>query len=239
MFFVEDDLTGVGVGVAFYLIYTLVVAGIGIAQYVLQSLGFYTIAKRRGIKHPGLSWVPVLNVWILGSISDQYQYVAKGQVKNKRKAMLTLSILSIVGAVVVIAQCIAMTVKTVGYSTGYGYEDVEEGFVMGMLGILAGIGFVSLVLIGVSIALAILEYIALYDLYGSCDPQNKVLYLVLSILFSVTMPVFVFVCRNKDEGMPPRRPTANAYIPQQPDQQAPWHPVQDAPAQDPWEDPKP
>ena len=46
-------------------------------QYVFQSLSLYAIARRRGIAHPGLAWVPVAYSWILGSISDQYQYVVR------------------------------------------------------------------------------------------------------------------------------------------------------------------
>ena len=46
---------------------------------------------------------------------------------------------------------------------------------------------------------------ALYDVYRSMDPSNSVLFLVLSILFGVTEPFFLFFNRNKDLGMPPRR----------------------------------
>ena len=64
---------------------------VGIASYVLTSLALYTLASRRGIRKAWLSWVPVLNVWIVGSLSDQYRYVVKGQVKSKRKILLTLN----------------------------------------------------------------------------------------------------------------------------------------------------
>ena len=76
----------------FYGIYMLAVSGFGIAAYVLRSLGFYTIAKRRGINHPWMSWVPVLDLWVLGCISDQYRYVVKGQNAKKRKWLLGLNI---------------------------------------------------------------------------------------------------------------------------------------------------
>ena len=55
----------------FYLLCIFAAWGIGIGAYVLWSLGVYTIAKRRGIRKPWLSWIPVGNLWILGSISDQ------------------------------------------------------------------------------------------------------------------------------------------------------------------------
>ena len=56
------------------------------------------------------------------------------------------------------------------------------------------------------IVAAVFRYIALYDLYQSCEPGNAVLYLLFSILLNVTLPFFVFACRDSDEGMPARQP---------------------------------
>jgi hypothetical protein len=41
----------------------------------------------------------------------------------------------------------------------------------------------------------------MYDLYCSCDPDSSVLYLGLSILVNIG-PIFYFIFRNKDLGMP-------------------------------------
>ena len=68
---------------------------ISLAAYVFSSLAIYTIAQRRGIRHAWMAWIPMLNVWILGSISDQYRYVVKGQIKSKRKVLLALNILNV------------------------------------------------------------------------------------------------------------------------------------------------
>ena len=67
------ESVGVAVFVIVYLVILLVALGFGMVWYVLQSLGLYTIAERRGIRNPWLAWVPVANMWVLGSISDQYQ----------------------------------------------------------------------------------------------------------------------------------------------------------------------
>ena len=182
---------------------------IHIAAYILTSLALYTMATRRGINHPWLSWVPVLNIWIIGSLSDQYRYVVRGQYKSKRKVLLTLNIISavIVSIIAVLAIDIVAEVVT---DTMFGMYDDETwedllGPILGMVGL-------SLPLAGVQIAAAILRYMALYDVYTSCDPQYNVLFLVLSILFGVTEPFFLFFSRNKDLGMPPRR-EAPEYIP--------------------------
>ena len=55
------------------------------------------------------------------------------------------------------------------------------------------------------------RYFAYYDYYASCRPDLKVVFLVLSILFPVTLPFFVFACRKHDLGME-ERPKTEASI---------------------------
>ena len=49
-----------------------------------------------------------------------------------------------------------------------------------------------------TIVAAVLIYIALYRLYKLYDPKHAVLFLVLSIIFAVTQPFFIFAIRNKE-----------------------------------------
>ena len=60
----------VGAVAGVLIVAAILIVLINIVLYVIKSLGLYTIAKRRGIHHPGLAWVPIANTWILGSISD-------------------------------------------------------------------------------------------------------------------------------------------------------------------------
>ena len=91
----------------------------------------------------------------------------------------------------------------------------------GMAGDAAMVLAVALMLIaylgmlGLAIAITVFCYIAYYDLFRSCKPGNAVLFLVLSIIFNVTLAFFVFACSKSDEGMPERRPRDPA--PQIPD----------------------
>ncbi|MEI3416017.1 MAG: hypothetical protein V8Q43_00305 [Christensenellaceae bacterium] len=58
-------------------------------------------------------------------------------------------------------------------------------------------------LIALGIILTVFTYITYYKVYRSCSPDNAVLFLVLSILFSFLTPFFLFACRNKDDGLAP------------------------------------
>lgn len=191
--FGEDIFAGamggtiLGVFVIVYLLVIFFALIFSVASYVLHSMGLYTIAERRGLRHKWLAWLPVGNVWLLGSVSDQYQYVAKGKVTNRRKIMLALSIAGI-------AVYIGWLIGIIGSAIA-GYVGAA---VLGM-----ALGW--LLFVGVMITLSVFQFIAYYDLYRSCQPSNAVLYLVLSIIFSVTVPFFVFFIRNKELGMPPRK----------------------------------
>lgn len=164
-----------------------------IAMYVLTALSLYTIAQRRGIRKAWLAWVPVLNCWILGSLSDQYRYVVRGQVKHKRKILLILNLVKAVLGTTLVSMA-AVVIWTM-FTNAAGFF---MGSVLSLLGLLLPLGIVG-------IAYCIIYYMALYDLYTSLDPENNVLFLVLSIFFSVTKPFFLFFSREKDNGMPPRR----------------------------------
>ena len=175
---------------------------LSIAAYVLTALALYTLAQRRGLNRPWLAWIPVVNCWLLGSLSDQYRYVVKGEIKSKRKVLLVLNILSTVIGMAMIGICVAMVIGLAG-DVVHGAN--EEAIIRTAMGSVIGILGLCLPLAGIAIAYAVIRYMALYDVYRSMDPSNCVLFTVLSILVSITEPFFLFFNRNKDLGMPPRR----------------------------------
>lgn len=199
---------------ALALIFQLILSPlISIALYVLSAMGLYTIARRRGLHQPWLAWIPVANIWLLGSLSDQYQYVVNGRIKSKRKVLLVLNILSAVLKIVLVTLAASAVFQLfMGVAGGYREEHLVSSAlssVLGMVGLL-------LPLLGVSIGCMVVRYMALYDVFKSLDPANAVMFLVLSILFRVTEPFFLCFNRNKDLGMPARRPEPAAYVPPEP-----------------------
>ena len=200
-----------------------------IAMYVLQALGFYTIAKRRGIRHAWLAWVPFGSAWILGCISDDYKSRCTGKKQSLRIALLVLAIAVAVFMVATVATSISMllhvlTVDEViefgtavsGYATDL-YAPTEEELVQRMTEILDArltdakletvlssamtCLAVSVVLMGVAIAMIVIECICMFNLFESCDPANKLVFFLVGMFVGI-WGVFVFVVRNKDLGMP-------------------------------------
>lgn len=190
---------------------------VSIATYVLTAISLYTIAKRRGLHNPWLAWIPVANVWLIGSISDQYRYVTRRQTKSKRKWLLALRIAAIVLAIVMLVMSVSVIFKAI--SSAYYYD--EEEILSEILRLAISMLALLVPLLAVSVAEKVLRYMAMYDIYKSLDPANCTLYLVLSIVFSITEPFFLIFNRNKDLGMPPRRPEPTSYVPPAPEYQPP------------------
>ena len=197
-----DSEAGMVAYILFYAVYMLFAGGFSVMLYVFRSLGIYTIAKRRALNNPWFAWIPVVNLYLLGSLSDQYQYVVKGKNKNKRKWLLGLNIVLAVLYVVMFGLLIAMIVK-LGSNAAAGFSEAKmtQMAMRSALGMLAGIVPIA----AAALALNVIRFVALYDVYNSADPRNSTMYIVLSILFPVTEPFFLFFSRKKDDGMPPRR----------------------------------
>lgn len=229
----EEAISGIlGMMMLFLVVYAVMGIFV-IVSYVLESLGVYTIAKRRGIKKPWLSWLPIGNLWIWGSIADQYQYVVKGQVKNRRKVLLVLSIISMVLSSVTSGQMFGVLGDIIMNADMLDY--MSEAEVVQMMMPMFGAMGLSFVMTVISIVLMVFQYIALYDMFCSCDPSNAVMFLVLSILFGVARPFFIFFSRKKDLGMPPRRDQAAGSYQSAPAQIPAWEqPVSAPEAAEPW-----
>ena len=159
----------------------------GLAVYVLTALALQTMAKRRGIACPWLAWIPVANLWLVGSLSDQYRYLTQGQVRYRRVVLLVLKVCATVLRWGMIGAAIWMFASNLS--------------VAGMLTTLC----VAVLCCGISIAQTVLYLMALYDVYSSCDPRNAAMYLILGIFFSFLKPIFLFLSRNQELGMPPRK----------------------------------
>ena len=204
---------------------------LSLASYILLGIGMYTIAKRRGINHAWLAWIPIGKTWLLGCISDQYRYVARREEKRKRTAMLILDILTSAVCVAMLVFFVLMLIETfavVGHVLNLRTDLSATADLIRYASWTLGLLLVTTVL---GLVLQVLTYMAYYDLFASCDPNNKTVFLVLGIFFGIAMSIFVFACRNKDYGMPPRRDTMqpDAWTPPQ----QTWQPPQ--PPLDPWE----
>lgn len=169
--------------------------------YVLYALALYTLANSRGLKSAWLSWVPVANIWVLGSLSDQYSYLVQRRSRSRRVLLVVLRI------VTVLSWGLALGVVITALFRAFSMRPYDVEFIIGYCisrsgPLLAGLLVCTLIL---ELWYAVVYFIALHHIYRSCDPENAVLLLILSILIPVVKPIILFLNRNKEAGMPPRK----------------------------------
>ena len=184
--------------VVMYLLYIIPVYAAAIAfsviAYILTGKSLSAIARRRGIDKPWLAWVPVGCDWLLGCISDQYRYVTFGEESNRRGKLLKTNIVLLVIAAVVLIFSGVMCVMA-----AFGVSD-DAVLVMALFMMVLAYGMIP-----VAVVYSINYYKSMFDLFRSCDPDKSLVYLLVSIFASFPLPFFLYSCRNKDLGVPPRR----------------------------------
>lgn len=170
-------------------------AVIGIAIYLLESISVYKMAKSAEIKNPWLAFIPVANDWVFGTLAEKYKK------KNGTKSARFGIILPVLEGIVLI-EAIALTIFTVisikeimGYAldaVNTSTEMVPEQF-MSLIPVI----ILYFALMAVAIAYAVVFFIALWRVYYSFDKSNATLYIVLSIIFTISVPIILFIIRNR------------------------------------------
>lgn len=170
-------------------------AVIGIAIYLLESISVYKMAKSAEVKNPWLAFVPVANDWVFGTLAEKYKK------KNGTKSARFGIILPVLEGIVFI-ESIALTIFTVisiKEITGYALDAVNTSAEMAPEQFMSLIPVIILyfALMAVAIAYAVVFFIALWRVYSSFDKSNATLYIVLSVIFTISVPIILFIIRNR------------------------------------------
>ena len=170
-------------------------AVIGIAIYLLESISVYKMAKSAEIKNPWLAFIPVANDWVFGTLAEKYKK------KNGTKSARFGIILPVLEGIVFI-ESIALTIFTVisiKEITGYALDAVNTSAEMAPEQFMSLIPVIILyfALMAVAIAYAVVFFIALWRVYSSFDKSNATLYIVLSVVFTISVPIILFIIRNR------------------------------------------
>ena len=163
--------------------------------YIFTALSLFTIGKRRGIDKPWMAWVPFANSYFFGKVADDHNEKSNGRQTNYAKWMLVLQIIGC--AVAIIATIVYLVVIIVrAIKMGDANIDVRTA----VLSVLGPSVIYVLIIVAAFAGVSILQHFAAFQIFRSCDPDKSVLYLMLSIFINITLPIFLFICRNKDLG---------------------------------------
>ncbi len=174
-------------GITILLFYFLIFAYM-ITSYILQSLALYRMAKNRGLRYPGLAWVPVVNVWTMGSIVDHHSRL-KGIDRKWRVLLLTLGIISAVAIMLYIIVSFMM-----------GAAMVFGGRSMALMLIL----LIPVLLIYAlsTAAQSLCTIVCTYKIFEELTPTKAIKYLLLTILVPLGGPICLLISSKSMIGVP-------------------------------------
>ena len=149
---------------------------LSIAFYVFTSLGYYRISESLGLGNSWMTFVPIVNLFKIGEISDTLRGLQNKPDKKRRIVLPVASIIS--GFVMGIA--LFLSFLMIGIAAE---EEMVFLIVLGVLGI-----FVSFAIMLIPM---IFQYMCIFDIYKAYT-KEATLFLILSILFPYVMPFLIF-----------------------------------------------
>lgn len=183
-----SDQTSLIVGISVLLIYVALM-GIGIAGYIMTSISFYTIAKRRNINNPFLAWIPIASSWTVGCIANRHDE-KMGYSKNWQKVLLTLGIIFSVGLIITYT---VLIVKILELSMGYIYAEELD-----WAGIL--IAYIALIIISVvGMAWTFCHTICVYEVFDLIVPEKSIKYILLYLMVPLAGAICLMKIRKNDD----------------------------------------
>ncbi len=172
--------------IAVFLVFTGIF-GVGIAQYVMQSVAMYAIAERKGVKHAYLAWLPIGESYVAGRIVDECDE-SYGTKKIWAKTLLTLAL---VGGV-----CFVVT-----YVVFFAFLIVTAVSQNGNSDTLPLVPFVTLYVLLIAAALlmsawSVLRMICTYKIYEIIVPEKAIKYMILSVIVPLGAGVCLLKAKN-------------------------------------------
>ena len=166
---------GMALIIAYAIVYVILFAFLAVI-YVFNSMATSKMLKSLGHKRPWFAWVPIVNSLAMGQIADYYD-----NGKPSRNLGKKLFIFTVVELVAVLSMVFFMLLG-----------DIFKGGAFFVL--LANVSY--FVLYGMIIAYMVNYYFALWAIYRIFAPDKSVIFFVISILVSDTIPFFLFAIRN-------------------------------------------
>lgn len=183
---IENSVLG-GIFIALIL-FVMFALAVSLVCYIINAIGLYTLAKRRGNKNAYFAFIPIASAYLTGEIADSIGLTMNKKTGYARKILL----LYIVSFAIPFASFPLTIISTITSSILKTYSaNALLSWISIILSVASSI---------VSICCQVYVYISLYKIYKEYVPTRATLYLVLGIIFPVTAPFFMFSIRNKKSG---------------------------------------
>lgn len=193
--FIDEIFEIIGAFIVTFSIFAFIGSAIGLVLYILNALGIMKMSASLNISNGWFGFIPILSVFQLGRIGQRY-ILRDGRKSAKFGIWLLVLEISkfILGIVLAVANALFI------YSTITFAEDAvlnDTSMSIDMFSGIIPVIIVGFIVFAVGILYAILYYVNLWRVYAIFDIPNATLFLVLSILFSFTTPIFLFIIRKR------------------------------------------
>lgn len=190
-----DAATGTAIGAGAMLIFVCIYAAIifgaliySVLNYILQSIALFTIAKNRGMKYAWCAWVPLVNTWVLGSVSDLHDR-QRGLNRHWGRTLLICQILGpcvfLLGYLGFLATAIVSAIAGGGDpNTGI----MLVGAIACYLLLFVSIPFYTIAQFG--------AYVCIYKIFDVIVPEKAVKYFIISLIVPLGFAI-CFMCSRK------------------------------------------
>lgn len=186
-------MSGVGtmfVGIGVILIYLLII-GIGIADYIVTSLGVYRLASRRQIQRPWWAWIPVVNDLLLGRITEDCD-ARNGRKRKWSTVMLVLSLIYVGGGLLFLVAyfCVMLVAMTQAM--------IMNGDPTGAIVVVFFVIMIAAVIWGLAAAAyTACRYVCIYKVFESIAPEKTLKYFLLALLVPFAYGILLMKCCRK------------------------------------------
>lgn len=170
---------------AVYGVLFIVIGGLCLTDYILSSLGLMRLAKRRGISAPWLSWIPLGNTWITGSLVDEYDS-RNGFSRGWKHWLLWSTTATVIAIIWYMVEIVNLTASTQNL-----YLDAELGVAF------ARVYLCFIVLAVAGTAINGLNFVCMFKIYESTVPEKALKYFLISLLVPLGQPICLYRCSNK------------------------------------------
>lgn len=174
------------------LLFYFLIACFCIASYIVNALGLYRAAKASGINNSWLAWIPVANIWVLGSVTDVID-TNYGLKRRWSKALLGTYIgvfVTIIPAYITMFAFIIMTSLS-GASNEFATATMIMFFIFYVFIIIAAM---------VSVVNQAISFVCLYKIFEKTVPEKSLKYLILSILVPFATGICLMKCYPQTTG---------------------------------------
>ncbi|WP_040196316.1 nucleoside recognition domain-containing protein [Candidatus Soleaferrea massiliensis] len=184
-----------------------------LAAYIIEAIGVNRMAKNRKLKHPALAWVPIARAYVFGEIVDDINGHQHVQSKH-RIAWLLVYIFDVLVTILTLIVSFTMVfqlLEQLPYLEDGSYTPQLQQFMSSMM----VFSIISMVMGLLAVGATVYQLILSYRIFRDYDPKNKVVYIVLSILVPLALPIILLVISKKKPvtlgGAPYPPPRSNSY----------------------------